>query len=59
MSASPQGAACQGYGTPAGGSGVAGDGLRVCSGVSNGLGTVTVLAPTAVIRPLAGGMPWG
>ena len=59
MSARPQEAACQGCGVPAGGGGPARAGLRVCSGVLNGLGTVTACAPTAVLSPLAGGMPWG
>jgi hypothetical protein len=57
MSARPPEAAWQGYGVPAGGWGTARDGLRVCSGGPKGLGTVTALVPTAVLRPLAGGMP--
>jgi hypothetical protein len=57
MSARPPEAACQGYGVPAGGWGTARNGLRVCCGGPKGLGTVTALVPTAVLRPLAGGMP--
>jgi hypothetical protein len=54
-----QGVACQGCRVSADGCGTACDGLRVCSGVPKGLGPVTALAPTAVLRPLAGRMPWG
>ena len=59
MSARPQGAACQGCGAPGGSYGVAGDGLRACAGRPKGLGPVTALTPTAVIRPMAGGVPLG
>ncbi len=59
MSGGLQGEACQGDGAPAGGHGVAGGGLRACPGMPKGLGTVTALAPTALLRPMAGGSPLG
>jgi hypothetical protein len=59
MSGGPQGEAWQGAGAPAGGAGGAGGGLRAGAGRPKRLGTVTALAPTALLQPLAGGSPLG
>lgn len=58
MSGGPQGEAWQESGVSAGGSGVAGGGLRAGVGRPKRLGTVAVLALTALLRPIAGGPPW-